>query len=304
MKDVERVFPHWHPLAQASGRWSTTDPPLVNFPANDPQYPVAWGMIVPDPGWVFLHYDMDSLHARIAAAYTKDPDDLAAFRNGWDVHTSTACRMFGWSFLPPNQVGDPLNPPWAGKQDRRRHLAKTLRYALLLGLNEHAALRAPEIHKLGLTHDEILQFARAYLRSKPEMVATRKRIWAECLRVGRARSFMGRLRRLTFDPRSKTSTDEAMKEGWSHILQGGEQDIMTTILADVGEAVPEAFLTLNCHDGHVWALPDSLGPPQALYTRLRPLVERTWTIQGEGVPIPAEWEVIDSSGEVVRLGNG
>lgn len=285
----DRVFPHMHPLAQASGRWSTTDPALVNFPAREGG--VAWGMILPDPGYYFLHYDLESLHARIAAAYTKDTEDLECFRNGYDLHTRTACGMWGWRFLPPNGV-EGADPPWQGKSDRRRRLAKVIRYALLLGLSEQSALESKDIEKEGLTREEVLGFARLYLRSKPHLATAKKRIWEACVREGRARSFMGRLRRLPYDPRSRTSVTDAMKEGWSHILQGGEQDIMHMILAGVWGIFPNAQLVLNSHDGHTWAFQQSTHPPHETAERLRPIVERVWEIQGEQVPVPAEWEIL------------
>ena len=301
MVTQDRVYPHLHPLAQASGRWSTTDPPLVNFPAKESSlHPVAWGMIVPDPGWYFLHYDMSALHARIAAAYTGDQDDLTASRNGYDLHTVTACRMFHWEFVPPDSVSG-ATPPWEGEGDRRRHLAKVMRYALLLGKNEMAALEAKEVEKLGLTRDEVLRFARLYLQSKPGMMAAKKRIWDLCIRQGKARSFMGRLRRLTFDPRNKTSIDDAMKEGWSHILQGSEQDIMQTIMADIVVAYPDTILTLNAHDGHTWAFQQSVHPWQETVAALRPIVERTWRINGEDVPIPAKWDIIWPDGTLQKV---
>lgn len=326
----DRIYPHAHPLAQASGRCSTTDPALVNFPAREScrkcghlkeahvstsrscsccqstEYEVgntvAWGMILPDDGWYFLHYDMVALHARIAAAYTKDQDDLACFANGWDLHTMTACRMWNWEFCPPDTVASPTDPPWQGHSDRRRRLAKVIRYALLLGLSEKSALESKDIEKEGLTADEILGFARLYLRSKPGTVAAKKRIWDQCIRNGKSRSFGGRLRRLTFDPRNKTNVEDAMKEGWSHILQGGEQDIMTTIMASIWAEIPEALLVLNSHDGHTWTFPQYKYPPQETLNQIRPLVERTWEIAGEQVPIPADWEILYPDESVVRVG--
>ena len=67
---------------------------------------------------------------------------------------------------------------------------------------------------------------------------------------------------------------------------------MHTILAGVWEAFPGAILILNSHDGHTWAFQESQYPPQATVNRLRPIVERVWAIQGESVPVPAEWEII------------
>ena len=43
MRDVERIYPRSLPT-QASGRWSTIDPPLTNFPKHciSPECPQGW----------------------------------------------------------------------------------------------------------------------------------------------------------------------------------------------------------------------------------------------------------------------
>ena len=85
MRGQERVFPLMLPT-QASGRWSTTNPPLINFPPDcvNPECPQAgtehgadsptcWSardVVGPDPGWFWLHWDADEI------------DQLAALRKG------------------------------------------------------------------------------------------------------------------------------------------------------------------------------------------------------------------------------
>lgn len=287
MVDQERVYPDILPTAQASGRFSTTKPPLVNFPANK-GYSVAWGMLLPDPGTWWAHFDFDALHARIACCYTHDQGDLDAFAHGWDIHTKTACDIWKWEFVPPDGVDGCSD--WAGKEDRRRRLAKVMRYALLLGLNENAALESQEVWELGLSRKEVLAFARLYLKAKPQTVAGKRLIFEQVAKDCKARSFGGRLRRLYGDAKTRA------KDGWSHILQGGEQDIIQTVQADLFETYPDAALILNSHDGLTWAMPDHL-LTQEVVSDLHRLVEREWEINGQRVFIPASWEFHFPSGE-------
>jgi hypothetical protein len=124
----ERVHPRMLPT-QTSGRWSTKDPPMVNIPH---QYR---DLVCPDPGTFWVHWDWDSIEARIVACYSHDQGDLAAFRNGWDIHTLTMCRMVGVN--PSNNLTNPhqdqewlakiekrLGRSWEGKDDRMRVRAK------------------------------------------------------------------------------------------------------------------------------------------------------------------------------------
>src|SRR5574342_543031 len=129
MVGVERIAPSIMPT-QASGRWSTSDPPLVNFPPN------IRDVVMPDPGQIWWEFDLQAIEAKIIAAEAGDQPDLDAFRHWYYIHLMTVCGMYHFP-LPPNLEG-PDHPDNAGwrqmvqwvMNDRRRHLAKTARYSL------------------------------------------------------------------------------------------------------------------------------------------------------------------------------
>ena len=300
-----RVYPHVLPTAQASFRTSTTQPPLVNFPSRD-GYGVAWGMILPDPGFVWAHFDMNALHARIAVAYTHDPIDREAFRQGWDIHTVTACEIFGHP-MPPIRTKEchespeceawraSWTPPWTGEKDRRRRIAKVFRYALLLGQDERAALESKDVAQLGLTEEEILKFGRMYLRAKPYLVQAKRALFRKFAAERVARTFRGSLRRLY------GSAAQKGKDGWSHVLQGAEQDIMKEIIGDLHDAFPFIRYVLDSHDGYTFEVPEERWS-EALYRQMRAVVDRTWTIEGQDIWLPSDWELITTDGQVIPLG--
>lgn len=298
-----RVYPDVLPTAQSSFRTSTTRPSLVNFPARD-GFGVAWGMILPDEGWVWPHFDMNALHARIAVAYTKDPVDREAFKNDWDIHTVTACGMFKHD-LPPIRTKachdspeceawrKSWDPVWPGEKDRRRRLAKVFRYALLLGQDERAALESKEVAKLNLTEREVLEFGRLYLESKPHMVQTKKAMFAKFAKERKARTFRGALRRLYGEDIQKG------KDGWSHVLQGGEQDIMKEIIGDLHDAF-DILYVLDSHDGYTFGMrAEDWGPDT--YKAMKAITDRHWDIEGEDVWLPSDWEVILPDGTIQPL---
>ena len=218
MADRPRIYPLMLPTAQAGGRWSTTQPPLTNWPRHDVSVCSLehtgsdWcpldvrGVLVPDPGTYWLKFDWSAVEARLAALYCQDADDLEAFSLGLDIHTRTACRMFGWT-LPPVQTNDlhtadpcrdwRVRYKWGGPEDARRHMAKTARYALLYAEDHRGILNAKGVEKLGYTRPQLEEFGRAYLRAKPSFVAAKLRAQQECARTGLARTAFGRLRRLS-----------------------------------------------------------------------------------------------------------
>ncbi len=447
-----RIVPLMLPTAQASGRWSTTQPPLTNWPRHDPQecpgrdaHSEAWcpldvrGLLLPDPGTYWVKFDWDAVEARLAATYTQDPDDLAAFQRTWcnvclhchdekirsalvggstggrgvvhdsqgltnsglrhdrqrrsgesgrlnpfdghgqthgdgkaegripntgsglpssqtsggavsvpghqtkgpsgavsgvlgdqaniptpqnnstlgcsqcgcteerleasDIHVLTLCRMLGWDVPKLLSKALHIHPScapwrdryeWGGPDDRRRHLAKTVRYALLYAEDHRGVLSAKGVEKLGYTKAQLEDFGRAYLRAKPAFVAAKSRVQAECGRTGLARSAFGRLRRLSGDASTRG------KEGWSHTISATVSDMMNTVLIGIHAAVPECWLVVNRHDGAEIAFPASV-PVERAHGALRGLVEREWSFWGHAFRCPATWEVVDAEGEHQRL---
>ena len=213
----ERSYPHFLPT-QSNGRWSTTDPPITNFPrgclrhdcphrvpgqAHAPLSGECWDahrVYKPDEGWYWLTWDKDAIEARINAVLTEDEPLIQAFMEGQDVHTLTACATFG---LPlPSNVYDPHSSPecldwrqevkWGGKDDLRRRLAKVVRFGCFYGPDETAILGAKGVEELGLARDELLDRTKVYLASQPKLQKTKEKRWDEYIRNPEARTVWGR----------------------------------------------------------------------------------------------------------------
>jgi hypothetical protein len=329
MAEADRIYPNMLPT-QASGRWSTTDPPIVNFPAHsssncqrckgviekyvEPHYlreldgDVDWcprdvrNTVVPDPGTWWLHFDLDGVEARLNAAFSHDVADLEAFKNKWDIHTLTACIIFHMDFPPDRtkklhvsmdsaMVAWRLLYNWGGPEDRRRHIAKTIRYALQYGIDERAALGSTELYKMGLKRDEILKFGKAYLLGKPEMVATKSRIWVDALRTGVSYTFLGRRRRLYGYEKDK------MKTAWSHKISGSVADMMNDNLIQITSKWSECYLCFQSHDGATISFPNSI-TPEVVLPFCKTVVEREWDVEGMKLTVPAEWDKILANGTI------
>ena len=314
MAERSRIYPLMLPTAQAGGRWSTTKPPLTNWPRHDVStcqldHDVPWcprdvrGVLVPDPGTYWLKFDWEAVEARLAALYCQDADDLRAFRDNLDIHTLTACRMFGLE-LPPVQTKHLHTAPevgawrdrykWGGTEDARRHMAKTARYALLYAEDHRGILNAKGVEKLGYTRKELEEFGRAYLRAKPAFVAAKSAAQADCGRTGLARSGFGRLRRLHGDLRARA------KEGWSHIISSTVSDMMNKTLIGIHGTIPACWLVVNRHDGAEVGFPAAVSLSDSV-TALRALAERTWVFWGHTFSCPATWALVRPDGSVEKI---
>ncbi len=297
----ERVFPHFLPT-QASGRWSVSDPPLTNWT------PDIRDMIVPDPGFVWIGWDHDAIEGKIVAAYSHDRDDLAAFNNGYDIHTITACRMTGIP-LPPD-LRDPHQSEvargwrdklkWRGKDDPRRVLAK-VRYCLLYG-KDWTAVNGSKYEKdmvrLGFKREAMHSAAQQFLRSKPNLLACKRKYWAQCAKAGEARTIYGRRRRLFGDWWMKA------KEGWNHMVQGSVTDMVNESLIEICGGARGYTLVYPSHDAAKIVIPAAHVFPNIKDKTLeffKHAVEKDFEIDGEKIRSTATWHIYHADGTVEHL---
>lgn len=314
----ERCYPDMLPT-QKSGRWSTTDPPLVNFPiaciAPDCPKPKphpttdrecsGWSardIITLDKGEWGLKWDLDGVEARLFSAYAGDDEDIQAFREGLDLHTITCCRVYELP-LPPDLRNPHTSPScaawraqvgWEGKEDKRRVTSKNLRYGVLqYGINEKAASEIRDIEKLGLTRTQLFERAKRLLDSKPKYTAFKRLTWGQVIEQRETRTFLGRKRRF-YPSRQEVDTwrrrgipgDEA-KSGLNHRIQGAVADIMNlTLIGILVDLYPEGTLHLNAHDGAFVGFPVSLRPEDVI-PAVTPIIARVWDVEDHKVPITA-----------------
>lgn len=314
MRGRTRVYPSYLPT-QASGRWSTTNPPMTNFPPDcvNPNCSRAgtehayatldcWSArdtVAPDEGWYWLHWDLDAIEARLAAADAGDHDDLEAFRQGLDIHTIRTCRALRHP-LPPLLTKllhtDPSceswrqswTPPWSGGEDRRRHIFKVVGYATQFCVSPKGVLQAKGVEALGLKPQDLVRFATQYLRSKPTLVARKRQVWNECAKTGVSYTWYGRRRRLYGD------WDSRAKEGWSHRISGTVTDYMNQALIAITTHFPECHLVLNSHDGATLAFLESTSVDSALSFAKRYVERDITSLTGHTVPVTASWEQLTS----------
>lgn len=291
-----RAFPSMLPT-QASGRWSISEPPIATFPPDDRS------IIIPDHGWVFAIWDYDAIEARIVACETHDTQDLQAFEKGWDLHTLTASDIF--RFPKPQDYRDPHTSvvdalwreklQWGGKDDRRRHMSKTARYALYYARDHKGILSIKDAEALAekwgqdpLTfRTTLLKIGRDYLQSKPNLVARKKQAWERAWTTHQAVTSLGRVRPLM------GGKHDVQKEGWNHEIQGTVADIMNRALKEIDARWPEdAVLAYQSHDSGTFAFPVEV----EWWPQIKSYTDQTHVIAGHKMLFTTTWKVIPPGG--------
>lgn len=207
--------------------------------------------------------------ARQLASEFRDDDSRPA-------HGRTQGRIACW--LAWVACGGPP-PDWGGSTDRRRTLAKNVRYTLQYSLNTKAMARYAV--ELGMASKDLVSIGEAYLRAKPWLVQWKRQRWAEAVRRKEARTAFGRRRRLLGDER------QIMKEGLNHEIQGTVADMMK--ITQVSLNMIGCRMVLQRHDGWYSEVPEGWDR----MSDYKAIVEREWTIDGRPFMCPAEYETIN-----------
>jgi len=257
-----RIYPDFKINAQASGRWSITDPPLAQIPED------LRDIIIPDEGMAWIAYDWDQIELRLLAALANDTPYLEAFKRNEDVHTLNARAIFDDSTIDKN--------------DPRRAFAKRFVYRLNYGGEPRSAGNIPGAKQLGLVGNVLVGASNRYLATHPAMARWKEGVAQEVRSTGVSRTFMGRRRRFLGDSMS------ALREAYNHPLQGGVADILNTTTIQIAKALPYATLVYTMHDAATWEVPsDKVAEATSI---INAIVTQEWNVGSLKVSIPAKFK--------------
>jgi len=261
----ERIYPEFKIHAQASGRWSTTSPPLAQLPED------LRDIICPDHDTAWISWDWDQIELRLLAALTQDTPYLEVFKKGLDVHAINARAIFQ---IPDSEVID--------KVDIRRVFAKRFVYRLNYGGHPRGAGDIPGAKQLGLDGPKLVAASNRYLTAHPAMSRWRSELAASVSRSHEVRTFTGRRRRLLGDGNS------ALREAYNHPLQGGAADILNLTLISICSKLSYASVVYTMHDAATIEVPvHMLSEAMGI---IKTEVEREWDVEGVKLSIPAKFK--------------
>jgi DNA polymerase I-like protein with 3'-5' exonuclease and polymerase domains len=281
-----RIYPEFKIHAQASGRWSTTNPPMAQLP-NDLR-----DLVVPDEGQAWIGWDWSNIENFLLAYLTGDEEFKTALLKRWDLHTLNFCDLFGFKYPPVYTKAIHTSPDheaamwretvrWLGEDDPRRKFSKIAIYRWhYRGRPDDPNI--PGAKRLGLDKTKIQQMSARYLSKRHKIKAYWDKQDKLVMTTRMTRTFMGRRRVHLGDPKG------AIREGSNHPLQGGVADIFNLTLVKLIDQFPYLSFVFQMHDS-VW-LACPLDKVPATQELIKPIVEQAWTIQGQQVHFPASFK--------------
>ena len=115
-----RIHTSFNQTVTATGRLSSSDPNLQNIPIRTELGRSIRSAFIPRRGSVLMDADYSQIELRIMAHLSKDAGFVETFREGGDIHTRTAARIYG---VPEKDV-----------RPRMRASAKTINFGVIYGM--------------------------------------------------------------------------------------------------------------------------------------------------------------------------
>jgi DNA polymerase-1 len=245
-----RVHTSYDPTGAATGRLSSSEPNLQNIPVRKETGRRIREAFVPDGGCVFLASDYSQVELRVLAHMAADPELIAAFQAGEDIHRHTAARIFD---VHPDLVTDAM---------RRR--AKAVNFGVLYGMSDTRLAR-----EQGVSRTEARRFIRTYFDRFGKVREYIDRVRDGARRDAAVRTLFGRVRLFPQLHRQvpRAVQEQALRAAVNTTIQGTAADLMKLAMLAVDRELCrerlEARILLQVHDELLLEVPTGVAEPVA-----------------------------------------
>jgi DNA polymerase-1 len=231
-----RIHASFHQTVTATGRLSSSDPNLQNIPIRTEVGRAIRKAFVADPGNVLLSADYSQIELRVLAHLSQDPNLIAAFESGTDIHRAVAAEVCGVAV--------------AEVTDEQRSAAKMVNFGIVYGITPWGLAR-----RLGggTSNERARRIIEDYKRRFSGIDAFLARCVQDARDHGFVATILGR-RRAVPQVHSRNPAERALGEriAINTVVQGSAADLiklaMLRIHAGLPAAVPGARMLLQIHD--------------------------------------------------------
>ncbi|MFO8098612.1 MAG: DNA polymerase I [Salinibacter sp.] len=239
--ETGRIHTSFNQTRTATGRLSSSDPNLQNIPIRTDLGRKIRRAFVPRDGWTLMAADYAQIELRILASMSGDASMQETFRDGGDIHTDAAARVFD---LDPEDV----------TRDQRRK-AKEVNYGIPYGVSPWGLAQ-----RLRVPVDEAQELIQQYQKSYPGVSRLLNELVENAQEQGYAETLLGRRRYLPdIDSSNSNRRGYAERVAVNMPIQGTQADMikiaMNRVQQQLDEVGWEAEMLLQVHDELVLEVP-------------------------------------------------
>ncbi len=234
VKEDGRIHAHFNQTITATGRLSSTDPNLQNIPVRTELGREFRKVFYAKEGFVFVDADYSQIELRLMAALSKDNKMIKAFKEGKDIHRSTASEVFN---IPFDEVT---------KEERSR--AKAVNFGIIYGISAFGLSK-----DIGIDVKAAKQYIDDYFKTYSGIDSYLKETVAKAKEDGYTKTLFGRIRPI---PELKASNFMQRSFGervaMNAPLQGTAADIMKIAMINIFKRLNneklESKMIIQVHD--------------------------------------------------------
>ncbi|MCC1484311.1 DNA polymerase I [Winogradskyella immobilis] len=230
-----RVHTDYMQTVAATGRLSSNNPNLQNIPIRTERGRQVRKAFIPRNGdYILLAADYSQIELRIIAALSKEETMIEAFKNGEDIHASTAAKVFNVDLKDVTR--------------EQRSNAKTVNFGIIygvsaFGLSNQTDLSRSEAKELIDTYYETYPKLRAYISEQVDFARDN----------GYVQTVLGRRRYLKdINSRNAVVRGAAERNAVNAPIQGSAADIIKIAMINIFEKLEtgnyKSKMLLQVHD--------------------------------------------------------
>jgi len=234
-KSTNRVHTDYMQTVAATGRLSSNNPNLQNIPIRTERGREVRKAFIPrNKDFVLMAADYSQIELRIIAALSEEDNMIEAFRNGEDIHASTAARVFG---VPLSEV-----------TREQRSNAKTVNFGIIYGVSAFGLS-----NQTNLSRGEAKDLIDTYYKTYPKL----RNYISEQIQFARengyAQTVLGRRRYLSdINGSNQIVRGAAERNAVNAPIQGSAADIIKIAMINIHQKLEEkdfkSKMLLQVHD--------------------------------------------------------
>ncbi|SMF68699.1 DNA polymerase I [Pseudobacteriovorax antillogorgiicola] len=230
----DRVHASFHQTVAATGRLSSDKPNLQNIPMRTDEGRLIRKAFVASKGYLLLSADYSQVEIRLLAGMANESHLIEAFKNGEDIHTATAAKIFG---IAPEDVDVNI-----------RSRAKAVNFGILYGMGPQRLAQ-----ETGVSLTEAKDFIQKYFAAYPGIKSFTDGLIQSAKTHGYTTTITGRRRPVPgLADGNRAVAARAENIAVNSPIQGSAADIikiaMIRIHADLERERLKAYLIMQVHD--------------------------------------------------------
>jgi DNA polymerase-1 len=230
-----KIHPHFQQTVAATGRISCTEPNLQNIPIKlEIGRKLRKAFIPETEEYVLVGADYNQIELRILAHMSKDEGLIQAFRDGDDIHSITASKVFG---VPIDEV-----------TQKQRNNAKAVNFGVIYGMSGFGLST-----ELNIPVKEAEKYINEYFNKYQDVKIFLDKLVSDCKINGYVTTIKNR-KRIIHEINASNYMVRQMGErlAMNSPLQGSAADIIKIAMINVYKAINKqglnSKLTLQVHD--------------------------------------------------------